>query len=106
MEETILVSLTYIKISPMSAVHGDFEDKGFISECQPILLDDLVALMRGGVSSSYPPNGDTNELVEYSKSEDALTCEETIRYVEYYKKQTNPNAPDLWRRAFKLSGLL
>lgn len=104
--KTILISRTYATISPESAIHGDYEDQGFIAEREEVTLEELVNLMRGGIPSSCPPSGDTNEWVTYNKDENYMTCEETFESVHYYHNQTNPDAPMLWKRAFKLAGII
>jgi len=102
---TIFISRTYAVISPESAEHGEYEEMGFLAEREEVTLRELVELLRGGRASSSPSRGTPNEWVEYSSDTDYRTGSETIESAHYCREQTNPNAPRLWRWAFKLAGI-
>lgn len=104
-EQTIYISRTYAIITPESAYHGDFEEQGFLAEREEVTLRELVLIIRGGRPSCYPPSGSVNEWVSYHTNNNFTTGEETIESVHYHRNQSNPNAPTIWRRAFKLAGI-
>ena len=106
MDRTIYISRTYATISPDSAEFGDYEEQGFIEEQEEVTFHELVEMLRGGEPSTYPPSGETNEWVTYSNSTDYLTATERFEMVHFHRHQSNPDAPMLWRRAFRFAGLI
>lgn len=102
---TILINRTYATITPESAAHGCYEDQGYLAKDEEVTLRELVDLMRGGTPSCSPALGETYEWVTYNRDEDILDCTETFESVHYAREQVNPQAPKMWRMAFKLARL-
>ena len=103
--QTIYISRTYAVISPESAEHGDWEESGFLAEREEVTLRELADLLRGGNPSQFPSRGGVNEWVSIEGDYDPHTGSETLTMVHYCREQSNPNAPTIWRRAFKLAGI-
>lgn len=104
--KTILVNLYYRTTTPESAERDEYESQGFDKAEKPMTVHELAYLIREGKPSAKPCRGTTNESVVYQVDINYEMRSETVRSVHYNHKQTDPDAPILWRMAFEMAGLL
>src|SRR6478735_8653132 len=99
MNNYILISKTFATITPESAEIGDFDDMGFITECEQVTFRELVDLMIEFREPSQSPN-DFNTHVWYSShyTSNYGTGEEREDSLHFHRDNTN-NAAKYWKYA-------
>ena len=107
MNNFIIISRTFVEVTPDSAEVGEFSDKGFIDERIEVTFDELVDLMSEHPYPSCSPN-DGNTNVWYSNEmytsdySDGTNRQESI----HYHKDNTENIPKYWKMAARAAGLL
>lgn len=105
MTNYIIISRTFSEVTPESAEHGDFSDKGFISEYEKVSFSELVDLMRNHTYTSQSPvkklNTDT-WLSCYPYTPDYKTGTERTESIHFHRDNTS-NAAKYWNWAYQIA---
>jgi hypothetical protein len=107
MNNYIIISRTFVEVTPDSAEDGEFSDHGFIDERVEVTFPELVDLMTEHHHPSCSPNDggtDVSYSTEMYTSDfgDGTNRQESI----HYHKDNTPNIAKYWKMAARAAGLV
>jgi hypothetical protein len=107
MNNYIIISRTFVEVTPDSTEEGEFSDHGFDSEREEVTFSELVALMSEHPHPSQSPNeGGTNVWFSNEMyTSDYGNGTERQESIHFHKDNT-PNAAKYWRWAAKAAKVL
>jgi len=107
MNNYIIISRTFVEITPDSAEVGEFSDNGFIDERVEVTFAELVDLMSEHYQPSCLPNDGGTDVwystdMYVSDYSDGTSRQESI----HYHKHNTPNIAKYWKMAARAAGLV